>query len=120
MHTLSNGTVIITPDQINGYESSSESGTIVERILGSVDVAVTLRPASLRSGTMQLVLGVDETAAADAEIALRGASVWTLNTAGDRLTVDMTFVVKDRVRRILDPATSDVWLVEFGWQEIIP
>ncbi|WP_157001427.1 hypothetical protein [Agromyces laixinhei] len=119
MATFSNGTSTIVPVVIDGYHSESESGTVVDRLLGSEDVAVTLRPASLRTGTMTLNMGVDEIAAATAETLLRGAHVWTLTTV-DRDTVDMAFVVTGTVRRDLHDETRDVWLIEFGWQEVNP
>ena len=119
MATFSNGTDTITPELIDGYSSESLSGTVVSQLLGSEEVAVTLRPASLRNGTMRLNMGTDEDAAAAAELALRGAHVWTLVT-GERDTVDMAFVVKDRVTRDLDDETRDVWIVGFGWQEVNP
>jgi len=119
MATFSNGTDTITPVLIDGYSSEAVSGTVVTPLLGSSDVAVTLRPASLRSGTMTLNMGDDEDAAAAAELALRGAHVWTVVT-GERDTVDMSFVVRDRITRDLDSETRDVWLVGFGWQEVNP
>lgn len=119
MATFSNGTDSITPILIDGYSSESPSGTVVTPLLGSEDVAVTLRPASLRTGTMRLNMGPDEDAAAAAETALRGAHVWTLVT-DDRESVDMSFVVTDRITRELDNQTRGVWFVGFGWQEVNP
>jgi hypothetical protein len=117
MTTLSNGINTLTPLLVDGYESSSEAGNIVHRILGAPGVDVILRPATLPAGTMTLNFGTDEAAAAAAEDALRTATVWTLAT-GDRTTVDMTFVVTDTVERLLDDSTRDVWTVSFGWQEV--
>ena len=119
MATLSNGTDTIEPEQIDGFESDSESGTLVERVLGSEEVAVTLRPATLRNGRMSLVMGHSEAGSAAAESALRGAHVWTLTT-GTRPTIDMSFVVVGRITRTLDPSTRNVWLVGFSWQEVNP
>lgn len=117
MASLSNGTTTITPVVIDGFESSSEHGNVVHRILGSAEVDVLLRPATRPTGRMTLNLGADEVAAAAAEDALRTGTVWTLAT-GDRLTVDMRFVVTGTVQRILDADTRDVWLIVFDWQEV--
>lgn len=117
MTVFSNGTATITPQLVDSYESTSEHGNVVHRVLGSDQVDVVLRPASLRTGTMSLVIGADEAAASAAEVALRTASVWTL-TDDDRATVEMTFVVNGSVTRTLDDETRDVWLVGFGWQEV--
>ncbi|UOE43747.1 hypothetical protein [Agromyces larvae] len=115
MAILTNGTDTITPDLIDGYESTSEARNVVHPILGSEDVDVVLRPATLPTGTMVLVMG-NEASAAAAEDALRGAHVWSLVT--DRGTVDMSFIVAERITRTLDRDTRDVWLVSFGWQEV--
>jgi len=114
MTTLGNGIATITPDFIDEYESTSEHGNIVHRILGSESVDVVLRPASLRSGRMSLGI-TDDTDATDAETALRTASVWTFNTA--RSSLNMSCVVQGTVTRQLD-ATRTVWLLGFGWQEV--
>lgn len=120
MTSLSNGTTTINPVAVLGYESTSEHGNIVHRILGSEQVDVLLRPASLRSGSMTLLMGIDEAGSAAAETALRTATIWTLTPGNDPSTVGMRFVVTGDVTRTLDDATVTVWTVGFGWQEIGP
>lgn len=118
MTVFSNGTSTITPVIVNGYESNSEHGNIVHHVLGSEQVDVVLRPASLRAGQMTIIIESD-TAAASAEDALRTASVWALlPDTGEPATIAMQFVVTGKVTRTLDPETSAVWLVGFGWQEV--
>lgn len=119
MTTFTNGTDVITPTLIEEYESRSEHRNIVHPILGSEQVDVVLRPATLRAGSMSLVIEGDAAAAA-AEAALRKATVWALVDA--RETVDMTFVVQGSVTRALDDAddTRTLWLVGFDWQEVTP
>ncbi|MEF3405785.1 hypothetical protein [Agromyces sp. CCNWLW203] len=116
MTTLTNGTDVISPTAIDGWGDSSEHGNIVHRIIGSEDVDVVLRPATLATGTMSLVIP-DDAAALAARNALRSAAVWTI--AHDRGVVDMTFVVTGRVTRDID-TTRAAWLVGFSWQEVAP
>lgn len=113
--TLSNGSSTITPDAVTGFASSSEHGNIVHRLLGVELVDVLLRPASLRTGSLELELD-DEAAAYAAEQLLRGAHVWTL-TNDELDTIGMQFVVVGNVGRRLD-GTGAAWLVTFGWQEV--
>lgn len=119
MATFSNGTDTVTPVVIDGFTSESEAGTIVQPLIGSEDVAVTLRPASLRTGTYVLNMGTDEAASADAETLFRGAHLWTV-TIAERATINMSFVVTGRVIRQLEDATRNVWFVRFDWQEVNP
>ena len=119
MATFSNGTDTVTPVLIDGFRSESESGTVVQRLIGSEDVAVTLRPATLRTGTFILHMGTDEAAAAAAEDLFRAASLWSLSVT-ERPTVDMSFVVVGRIVRELDGGTRNVWFIRFDWQEVNP
>ena len=75
MTTLGNGIATITPDFIDEYESTSEHGNIVHRILGSESVDVVLRPASLRSGRMSLGI-TDDTVLAFFYAHERGARIY--------------------------------------------
>lgn len=108
----------ITPVLVLGYESEREPGNIIHPILGRANPDVTLRPAGLRTGELQLFFP-DETEAAAAEDALAAAGVCELTTS-DRASVNMTFVVEGRLARALDPETRDHWTVTVGFQEVTP
>ena len=113
--TLTNGTDTIVPVQVLGYDAEAEHGNIVHRPLGTDDVDVVLRPAGPRSGTFELVMP-DEATAAAAELALRGAHGWAY-ARDDMPTTDMQLIVRGRVRRWQDRATAR-WLVSLGWHEV--
>lgn len=136
---------LIYPTLIEGYESQRESGNIAHPVSGRANPDYTLRPASLRTGTLTLVFtgssavaeygfvdgyivalggegGMDpEIASLEAEQAHAEARVFTLTTA-ERTTVLMTYVVREggRIARMLDPQTRRVWMVMVDFQEIIP
>jgi hypothetical protein len=76
--TLTSGATVITPNTVDGYQSARPAQTIIHRVIGRADPDVTLRPAGTRTGTLELVFGVEATAIA-AEQALAGADVWTLS-----------------------------------------
>lgn len=67
MTTITWGTAeAITPELVTGYDPARELRTIAHDILGSPAVALTLRPAGLRTGTLELFF-TTHAAAADAE-----------------------------------------------------
>jgi hypothetical protein len=140
--TITSGVYTITPTIIDGYSSTRASQNVVRTILGSSIPAVSLRPALLRSGTLQLIFGdtgptfseyivVDgivvesgETPGVDAEAASLVAEtlhatggVFTLSETS-RSRVGMTYVVSGNVTRKLDDTTRAVWIVTVDFQEV--
>lgn len=116
--TLTNGTVTVTPDEVNGYESTQTVRTVVHRVLGRPDPDVTLRPAATRAGRLELVFG-DEVAAAAAVTAHAAPSVWSIATT-DIDTIDMAYVVADGdITRNLDDSRV-AWLVSIPFVEVAP
>jgi hypothetical protein len=140
--TISNGSVSFTPTQVDGFESSREAQTRVHPILGTSDVDVTERPASLRAGTLRLVFGDSivaggysleggfvvytpsfttsgETVSKECEDVHAAGGALTF-AASERDTIGMTYVVPKggRIRRYLDPETRLVWILEVDYQEV--
>ena len=116
MTSLTDGTTTILPVLVDGYAASRESRTILHPIIGSAETAVSLQPAALRSGTLQLLFTTlaDAVAAADA---LAVATVWTL-TDDDQASIGMMFVVTDAIEPSLDPESRELGLVSFSFQEL--
>ncbi|WP_056653302.1 hypothetical protein [Agromyces sp. Root81] len=116
--TLSNGTDTVTPDAVNGYQTNREARTIAHDILGRGDPDITLRPASTRRGSLELLFA-DEAPAAAAEVAHAGAHVWTLANT-DLGTIGMLYVVAEGgITRALDD-TRACWLVSIPFREVLP
>lgn len=107
---------IIEPTAVDGYSSSRRSNNVVHIIPGSPNPDVTLRPASLRTGTLRMVFA-DEDAAKAAEDAHSSGAAFTL-TADERPTLAMHYVVSGDVTREL--GTAGQWVVQVGYQEIAP
>lgn len=119
MTTLHNGTDTVTPVLVTGYVSQRETQSVVHRIIGRADPDVSLRPAALRTGTLELLFDSEADAEA-AELAHAGSAVWTL-TDTDRSTVGMIYVVADgSITRTLDDETRDYWLVAVPFVEVSP
>ncbi|MDR7113880.1 hypothetical protein J2X03_003782 [Microbacterium trichothecenolyticum] len=135
----------IYPTLISGYESEQDSGNIEHRIPGRPNPDYSLRPATLRAGTLSLVfrnagtesviyvldedgyvvpIGVPSSTAEEASLAAADAhaagEVLTLANA-ERASVLMTYILRDggRLRRRLDPQTRSVWLVDVDFQEVM-
>lgn len=116
-NTITSGSYTLEPFAVTGYDSARLSGNIVHQILGKSEPDITLRPAALRTGTLNLAFD-DETDSAEAVTAhATSTDPFTLTTALG--TVDMTYVVAGDIRRTLDE-TRKVWTVAVSYQEINP
>ncbi|MDL9978851.1 hypothetical protein [Microbacterium candidum] len=114
--TITAGAAVISPILIHGFESSREAGTIVHDVIGRANPDITLRPASLRTGTARLLFA-DETASKSAEDALSLAVTCTLTT--ELASASFPFVVRGPITRTLNESRV-TWLVAFEFQEIAP
>lgn len=119
--TITAGPVALTPDLINGYDTTRTGRTIVHDIIGAYTADVTLRFASLRTGTLHLVYtsANAENDSDNALAALATAVVFTL-TVDDVPTAAMSFVVPagGRITRTLDDTTRAAWTVDLDYQEV--
>lgn len=116
--TSTSGATLL-PELVMGYSSAREGGAVIHEILGRADPDVTLRVKATRTGTLSLLF-LDEAQAAEAEAELSGAATFTLNTGGDRPTVDMSFIASGVAARTLDEDTLTVWVVDVDYREILP
>lgn len=116
--TITHAGGTITPQLIDGYESTSEGRSVAHEILGTSRIDVTLRPATPRTGTLRLLI-LTEADAAAAEIALARAEVFTL-TSIDRATVHMQFIIPrgGKITRELDNDTRDHWIIAADFHEV--
>jgi len=114
--TITHSAGVIEPLAVSGYASTRRSNNIIHTIPGNSIPDVTLRPASLRTGTLTLVFG-DEVTAAEAEHTHAIGGVFTL-TSSARTTVSMAYVLSGDLTRELAP--SGQWNVTVGYQEVAP
>jgi hypothetical protein len=116
---LSNGVDSWEPVAVEGYVAGRRSRNVIRDILGSVDVAASLRPARRRSGTLRVLMGDDETGAFELLDALADEATWTF-THDDRLGVAMSFVLDGVARIELDSTTNNHWHLDIPYQETAP
>lgn len=107
---------VIKPRSAPGYESRRESQNIVHQVLGRPDPDITLRPATVRVGTLSLVFD-DDLSSAVAESAFAAGGEFVLHH-GSSVTIDMLFVVTGGIRRRRERA--GYWVVELEFQETTP
>jgi hypothetical protein len=115
---ITSGSDTITPILVMGYEAERESGNIVHQIIGRANPDVTLRPARLRTGNLELLFS-SEADAMDCVSTLANAGVCAV-VSDERATVIMSFVLAGRLRHALDPETRDNWIVTAPYQEVTP
>ena len=117
--TITSGGSTITPSQVLGYKADREAQSIIHPILGSPNPDVTLRPASLRSGRLELGFegATSETASKTAADLLSTAVTFNL-VSSDRTSIPMPFVVTGSVTRELEEESRAAWMVSFAFQEI--
>ena len=115
--TIGDGTTTSTPVLVIGYESKRASRNVLHEVIGRPDPDVTLRPASLRTGTLTMLYAT-EAAAAACETMHQAAVVLTI-TDDDLATAGMSYVVSGSITRALTDSRK-LWTVAVDYQEVQP
>ena len=113
--TATGSSATAEPLLVLGYYSTRLSRNIVHDLI-SGGIAVTLVEPRPRSGDLRLFFA-DE-AEAFACLALHGQETTFTITDTDRPSVNMTYVVDNRLEIGLDEETRDHWVVTVGYQEV--
>lgn len=114
--TITTGTTTITPTLVTGWQASQESRNIVHTIIGRSTPDVTLKPANMRTGTLEMLF---ETAADadEARIVHMEAAVFTL-TSSELAEVNMAYVVAGTISSVLEDETRRLWTLSVDFQEV--
>lgn len=116
--TITSGASTITPTIVTDYSSEREAQSLVHVILGSPNPDITLRPATLRKGRLELGFhGASSEADSKTALDLLATSVTFNLVSSDRTSIPMLFVVQGRVSRVLEDVSRGAWLVSFEYQE---
>jgi hypothetical protein len=107
---------ILRPALVLGYQWKLTSRSNVHQLISSYAPAVTVRPASLRSGTLRLLF-LTEGEAATAQLVHSLGSVLTLADS-DRPTAGMSYVLSGVLDTQLDTQTSKRWVVSVDYEEV--
>lgn len=106
-----------TPALVLGYETTRMSRNIVHDTLDG-GIAVSIIPPRPRSGILRLFYVTE--ADADTAAALLARPSTFLLESDERTSINMTFVVDSDTTLALDDDTRDLWIVDAGYQEIVP
>jgi hypothetical protein len=118
MATITSGTNNFSPKLIIAWGTSQESRNVIHDIIGRTDPDVTLKAASSRSGTLEMLF---ETASA-AETArgiLANGTTFTISDSETWLD-GFNFVMSGNIANVLEDTTRKVWVLEADFKEIIP
>lgn len=107
--------ITTTPELVDGYSARRATGNVIIPILGG-GIAVVVRPAQPRSGTLRLFYPDEADAAAAAEMHTF-MGTFTL-TSDERESIEMTYVVSGQITVDLDDETRDLWVVSVDYQEL--
>jgi hypothetical protein len=103
------------PLLVTRYESRRQSNHIFQQVIGGGQ-DVTMRPASLRTGTL-VCLFRSEAEAQNCEAMHSGTSVLTFADS-DLPTVGMKYVPSGSITRALDDVSRVLWTVSIDFQEV--
>lgn len=113
------GDATIAPQQVMSISSEQASGTIIHPILGRSYPDVTIRPAAMRTGTIEMgFYGPNSEAdSATARALIATGGVFTI-ASEERATLSMTCVASGRIALQLEDTTRDAWVLSVDYQEV--
>ncbi|AOX46704.1 hypothetical protein [Microbacterium sp. BH-3-3-3] len=113
------GDATIAPQQVMSITSEQASGTIIHPILGRAYPDVTIRPAGLRTGTIEMgFYGPNsEAESATARALIAAGGIFTI-ASEERATLSMTCVASGRISLTLEDVTRDAWVLAVDYQEV--
>lgn len=114
--TITSGATTITPELVTGWETDQETRNIIHPIIGSANPDVTLKPANLRTGTIELLF-LTASDANDARLAHATGGVFQL-VSTELSVVDMYYVVSGNINTVLEDSTRNVWTLSVDYQEV--
>lgn len=116
MATITSGILTFTPSLITAWAVSQTSRNVVHEIMMRATPDVTLKPASSRSGTLDMLFS-SSTEAEAARVALAAGTVFTISGAETWLE-GFTFVASGTISATLDDSTRVLWTVSADFREV--
>lgn len=118
MATITSGSLSFSPVLITAWEVSQTSRNVIHTIIGRNDPDVTLKPATTRSGTLQLLFST-ATAANTARSILANGTVFTISDSETWLN-GLDFVMSGTISTALEDSTRNMWTIQADFTEVIP
>jgi len=114
--TITQGASSVSPSLVLGYKSTRQAGNLIHPIIQRTDPDVTLAPAGLRTGTLELFC-LDLAQALEVETLHAGAGVCQLEDT-DLPALNMLYVAAGAIGLELDDETRLRWVVSVDYQEV--
>lgn len=118
MATITAGTLTFSPQLITAWETSQDSRNVVHAIIGRADPDVTLKPASTRTGTLEMLF-LSASAANTARGILGAGAIFTISDSETWLD-GFNFVMSGTISAALEDETRQLWSVTADYTEVIP
>lgn len=118
MTTISSGTLTFTPELVTAWEVSQESRNVIHPIIGRTDPDVTLKPASSRTGTLEMLF-TTASAAESARGILANSAVFTVSDSETWLN-GFDFVMSGNISTALEDETRNLWIITAEFTEVLP
>lgn len=117
-NTITDGTTVITPELILGWNASQATRNIIHPIIGKASPDVTLKAAGLRTGNLELLF-MNATEAETARTMLSQALPFLIES--DEAFLDnFRFVVASSISSALEDTTRNMWTISVDFQEVTP
>lgn len=116
--TLSTSASSLSPETVTGWTSTREANNLIHTIIGRADPDVTMKPAGLRTGTLEMLFLTLPLALA-AESLHAGEGVLHLQDS-DHAALEMYYVASGAIELELDDETRSLWLLRVDFQEVLP
>lgn len=118
MTTITSGTLTFTPELVTAWAVSQESRNVVHAIIGRTDPDVTLKPASSRTGTLEMLF-TSATLAETARGILANGTIFTISDSETWLD-GFNFVMSGNISTALEDETRNLWILTADFTEVIP
>lgn len=118
MITIASGTSSFNPASVTTWATSQTSRNVIHDIIGRADPDVTLKPASSRAGTLEMLF-TSQSGAETARGILSKLGVFTITTADPAWLNGFKFVIQGEVAVALDSTTQNAWVLTAGFKEVI-
>ena len=117
-NTITDGTTVVTPQLITGWEAGQESRNVIHTVIGKAAPDVTLKAAGLRNGTLELLF-LTASEATTARTMLTQALPFVIES--DEAFLDnFRFVASGSISSVLEDTTRSMWTISVDFQEVMP
>ena len=117
MTTITSGTLTFTPELVTAWATSQDSRNVIHDTIGKTDPDVTLKPASTRKGTLEMLF-LSASAANTARGILTNGTIFTISDSETWLN-GLKFVMSGTIEAVHEDETRNLWTMTAEYTEVI-